>query len=70
MLRHVGLFATPWAVTHQAPLSMRCSRQEYWSGLPFPPSGNLADPGILRWQADSSPLEPPGSRASSPDFLG
>ena len=35
---------TPWTITHQAPLSMRFSRQEYWSGLPFPPPGDLPDP--------------------------
>ena len=35
----VWLFATPWTVAHQAPLSMGCSRQEYWSGLPFPSPG-------------------------------
>ena len=39
-------FATPWTVPHQAPLSMGFSRQEYWSGLPFPPPGDLPDPGI------------------------
>ena len=38
--------ATPWAVAHQAPLSMGFSRQEYWSGLPCPPAGGLAYPGI------------------------
>ena len=37
---------TPWTVAHQAPLSMEFSRQEYWSGLPFPPPGDLPDPGI------------------------
>ena len=36
MLSHVQLFATLWTVTHQAPLSMGFSRQEFWSGLPFP----------------------------------
>ena len=41
-----GLFATLWTVAHQAPLSMKFSRQEYWSGLPFPPPGDLPDPGI------------------------
>ena len=46
MLSRVRLFATPWIVTHQAPLSMGSSRQEYWSGLPFPPPGDLADTGI------------------------
>ena len=45
-LSHVQLFATPWTVAHQAPLSMGFSRQEYWSGLPFPPLGDLPDPGM------------------------
>ena len=44
---HVQLFVTPWTVARQAPLSMEFSQQEYWSGLPFPPSGNLLDPGIV-----------------------
>ena len=39
-------FVTPWTVAHQAPLSMEFSRQEYWSGLPFPSPGNLPDSGI------------------------
>ena len=38
--------ATPWLVACQAPLSMGFSRQEYWSGLPFPSPGDLPDPGI------------------------
>ena len=46
VLSHVWLFATAWTVVHQAPLSMEFSRQEYWSGLPFPSPGNLPDPGI------------------------
>ena len=37
---------TPWIVTCQAPLSMEFSRQEYWSGLPFPSPGDLPDPGV------------------------
>ena len=45
-LFRVRLFATPWAVAHQAPPSMEFSRQEYWSGLPFPSPGDLPDPGI------------------------
>ena len=52
--------ATPGAVVHQAPLSMGLFRQEYWSGLPFPPPGDLPNPGIeleslasLAWQEDS-----------------
>ena len=44
--RRVQLFATLWTVAHQAPLTMGLSRQEYWSGLPFPSLGNLPDPGI------------------------
>ena len=46
LLSRVRLFATPWTVTHQAPRSMGFSRQEYWSGLPFPSPGDLSDPGI------------------------
>ena len=42
----VCLFVTPWNVARQAALSMEYSRQEYWSGLPFPSLGNLPDPGI------------------------
>ena len=42
----VQLFATPWIVACQAPLSMGLFRQEYWSGLPFPSPGDLPDPGI------------------------
>ena len=45
-LSHVQLFATPWTVAHQAPLSMGISRQEYCSGLPFPSSGTLPNPRI------------------------
>ena len=45
-LSRVQLFATPWSVAYQAPLSMGFSRQEYWSGLPFPSPGDLPDPGI------------------------
>ena len=52
---------TPW--THQAPMSMRFSRQEYWSRMPFPSLGNFPDQGfnllLLHWQADST-AEPPG----------
>ena len=64
MLSHVQLFAAPWAVAHWASLSMEFSRQEYWSGLPFPSPGYLPDPGIKHrspiLQADSLPSEQPG----------
>ena len=63
----VQLFVTPWTVAHQAPLSMGFSRQEYWSGVPCPPPGDLHDPGIKpvspaspALQADSLSTEPPG----------
>ena len=46
LLSRVRLFATPWTVAYQAPLPMGFSRQEYWSGLPFPSPGDLPDPGI------------------------
>ena len=63
-LSHVQLFVTPWTVARQAPLSMGLSRQEYWSGLPFPSPGDLPEPGIKPWspalQADSLLMEPPG----------
>ena len=60
----VRLFATLWTVACQAPLSVGFSRQEYWSGLPFPIPRDLPDPRIeptsrlLHWQADSLPLTP------------
>ena len=46
MLNHVQLFVTTWTVAHQTSLSMEFSRQEYWSGFPFPMPGDLPDPGI------------------------
>ena len=53
--------ATPWTVAYQAPLFMGFSRQEYWSGLPFPSPGDFPDPGIepgsLALQADALPAE-------------
>ena len=45
-LSRVRLFAAPRTVAHQAPLSMGFSKQEYWSRLPFPPPGDLPNPGI------------------------
>ena len=45
-LSRVQLFAAPWTVARQTPLSMGFPRQEYWSGLPFPFPGDLLDPGI------------------------
>ena len=56
---------TAWAVAHQAPLSLRFPRQEYWSGLPFPAPGDLPDPGMEpvspALQADSLLLNDQGS---------
>ena len=52
----VQLFAILWTVAHQAPLSMGFPRQEYWSGLPCPPPGDLPDPGIKRTSLMSSAL--------------
>ena len=56
--------ATPWTVACQAPLSREFSRQEYWSGLPFPSPVDLPNPGIkprsTALQVDSLPTEPPG----------
>ena len=46
LFSHVLLFATPWTVACQTPLSVGFSRQEYWSGWPCPPRGDLPNPGI------------------------
>ena len=63
-LSRVQLFVTPWTIAYQAPPSMGFSRQEYWSGVPFPSSGFLPDLGInpraLTLQADALLSEPPG----------
>ena len=63
-LSRVQLCATLWTVAHQAPQSMGFSRQEYWSGLPFPSPGDLPDPGIEprspALQADALTSEPRG----------
>ena len=72
-LSHVQLFATPWTVAHQAPQSMGFSRQEYWSGLPFPSPEDLPDPGIKprypALQADTLTSEPPGKPMMKKDFF-
>ena len=64
LLSRVRLFATPWTVAYQASPSMGFSRQECWSGLPFPSPGDLPNPGIEprspALQADALPSEPPG----------
>ena len=66
-IAQLRLFATPWTVARQAPLFVGFSRQDYWSGLPCPPPGDLPDPGIESrspaLQADSLPSEPPGKPA-------
>ena len=64
LLSHVQLFATLWTVAYQASLSTGFSRQEYWSGLPFPSPGDLPDPGIEpgspTLEEDALTSEPPG----------
>ena len=71
---HVRLFATPWAIAHQAPQSMGFSRHEYWSGLPFPSPGYLPDPGIESGsptlQADALTSEPPGKHTLEASHKG
>ena len=63
LLSRVRLFATPWTMAYQAPRSMEFSRQEYWSGLPFPLPGDLpnlgAEPRSPSFQEDALPSEPP-----------
>ena len=68
-LSRVRLFATPWTVAYQASPSMGFSRQEYWSGLPFPSPGDLPDsgiePGSPALEADALTSEPPGKIAAA-----
>ena len=54
VVSHVQLFGTAWTIAYKSPLSMGFSRQEYWSGLPFPSPGDLLDPGI----EPASPVSP------------
>ena len=69
LLSPVPLFATLWAVAHQASPSMVFSRQEYWSGLPFPSPGDLPNTGIEpqspALEADALTSEPPGKPKGS-----
>ena len=67
LIQSYPTLVTLWTVTHQAPLSMGFSRQEYWSALPCLPTGDLPNPGIklhllclLHWQVGSLPLGAPG----------
>ena len=66
LLCRVRLFATLWTVAYQAPLSMGFSRQEYWSGLPFPSPRDLPDPGI---EPRSPALEADALTSESPEKL-
>ena len=63
-LSHVQLFVTLWTVAHHTPLSMKFSRQEFWSGLSCPSPGDRPNPGTEpvspALQTDSLPSEPPG----------
>ena len=63
-LSRVRFFATPWTVAYQASPSMGFSRQDYWSGLPFPSPGDLPNPGIEpgspALEAGTLTSEPPG----------
>ena len=72
-LSHVRLFETLWTVAHQAPLPMGFSRQEYWSGLPFPSPGDLPDPGIEprspALQVDALTSEPPGKLSHKKEHI-
>ena len=72
-LSRVRLFATPWTVAYQASPSMGFSRQEYWSGLPFPSPGDLPDPGTEpgspALEADALTSEPPGKPKYRDTFI-
>ena len=62
MATHSNIFAckTPWTGAYHTPPSMGFSRQEYWSGVPFPSPGDLPNPGSPTFQADALTSEPPG----------
>ena len=62
-------FATPWTATHQVPLSMGFSRQEYWSRLSFPPPGDIPDPGIEPTSPVALALQK-ATRLGLPTYLG
>ena len=79
-LSRVRLFVTPWTAARQAPLSMGFSRQEYWSGLPCPPPGDLPNPGTEPTSLTSPALaggffttcvtwKVPGSQEDLPDSI-
>ena len=61
LLSPVQLFGTPWTIAHQVPLSIEFFRQEFWSGLPFPPPGDLPNPGMepesAAWQDTESQVK-------------
>ena len=72
-LSHGQLFVTPWTVARQASLSMEFSRQEYETGLPFPPPGDFPNPGTELWSSESPALtggffttESPGKQCTAP----
>ena len=70
----IGLLLTPWTAAHQGPLSLGFSREEYWSGLPFPPPGDRPDPRIEptspALQVGSLSLAPPGKHIYGGDNAG
>ena len=70
-LSRVQPFASPWTVAHQAPLSTGFSWQEYWNGFPFPPPGDLPEPGIKPMSLVSPALQEEAlllSHQGSPHF--
>ena len=68
-----GYFVIPWTVARRAPLSLGFPRREYWSGLPFPPSGDLPDPVIEPASPELAggffTTEPPGKPPSACDLM-
>ena len=74
-LSRILLFVTPWTIAYEGPPSMGFSRQEYWSGLPFPSPGDLPNPGIeprsLALRVDALPSKPSGkiSREECTNFV-
>ena len=72
-LSRVQLFASPWTIAYQVPLSTEFSQREYWSGLLFPPAGDLPDPGVkptsLAFASGFCTTEPPGKPTMNHSIL-
>ena len=68
-LSRIGLFVTTWIVAYQAPPSMGFSRQEYWSGLPFPSPGDIIANASVMWNIQKEGAKANEETATNPDVI-